>query len=62
MPTLRELIAAAQKKHLTGELLLIACGEDPDRLNNGGLSEAINLLLEEDDADWIMGVITGEWK
>jgi hypothetical protein len=53
------LVEKARERHLSPEELMLSAGEDPDRLNNGGLEEAIRLLLEDEDGDveWLEWLI-----
>ena len=58
---LAAIVSAANAKGMTGCQLMSACYEDPDRLNNSGVEEAAALLAEEDDVEWILGIIHN-WK
>jgi hypothetical protein len=52
-----QLVALAEDRGWKAHELMLAAGEDPDRLNNGGLTEAVTLLLEQDEPEWIEWLI-----
>jgi hypothetical protein len=51
------IVAAAERNGMDAARLMMACGEDPDRLNNGGLNEAAAILLEQDNVNYVLSVI-----
>ena len=53
------LVEQARDRQLSPEQLMLRAGEDADRLNNGGLEEAIGLLLDDEggDVEWLEWLI-----
>ena len=53
------LVGFAVQRGISPTKLMQLAGEDPDRLNNGGIREAVELLLEQDDEEWLEDLIEG---
>jgi hypothetical protein len=51
------LVALAEERGWKAHELMMAAGEEPDRLNNGRLAEAMTLLLDQDEPEWIAWLI-----
>ena len=51
------LVGFAVQRGVAPQKLMEFAGEDPDRLNNGGIREAVTLLLDNEDAEWLSDLI-----